>query len=119
MWAVLPGLMTGSKEAEAYLRELGYFDNGPRRRLLLSTGEAVPTEVEAQQILDSLEKRKERDVIETGGEAVKASLSDEEKNIRISESIHKLVEIHQQETKLVEALANLLMSPGNCPGNQK
>jgi hypothetical protein len=47
LWALLPGLATGSKEIEAHLRELGYFDDKPRGRLLRSTGEAVPTDEEA------------------------------------------------------------------------
>ncbi len=56
MWALLPALKAGDKNAEAHLRELGYFDNGPRRRLLLSTGMAVPTDEEAQIILDDIAK---------------------------------------------------------------
>jgi len=95
LWALLPGLVTGDKNTEAHLRELGYFDDTPRGHLLRSTGEAVPTNEEAQEILDRMEKQ--RDVTETGREASEVPLSDEEKNMRINESIRKLVEIHQQE----------------------
>jgi hypothetical protein len=52
-------------------------------------------------------KPPEKDVPETGREAIEAPLSDEDKDRRITEYLNKLAEIHQQEMKLLEALANL------------
>ena len=113
LWAMLPGLKTGSKEIEAHLRELGYFDT-PRGRLLRSTGEAVPTDEEAQKILNERSKLPETGVSKhETSETTKRTFSErqtinEEHDGQLAEHLGKLVEIHRQETELLKALANSL-----------
>ncbi|HIE24263.1 MAG TPA: hypothetical protein EYP68_08570 [Candidatus Korarchaeota archaeon] len=45
---------------ERRLRELGYFDEGPRGKLLRLKGIAVDTDEEAEEILKSMERERDR-----------------------------------------------------------